>query len=298
MDHNERRGLALAICGFALLSTGDAVVKTMAGTWSPVAVAALRFSIGAVALSILLFRKEGLAGFRPRRPLLQLARGFCLAGATICFFSAIFVLPLATAMALTFVSPIIVALFSGPLLGERVRPAVWLVSVAALVGVGLILRPNFTALGWVTLLPLASATFFALMVVANRASAGQGSSLSMQAFIAIVATPFLIAAAAIGHSSGVDFLEVGVPDWTVIARCAIVAATASSAHWLTYLATERAGAATIAPTTYVQMLVATTLGYLIFSDIPDAMTLLGAAIIIGAGLVLWWRTPGAAPLDD
>ncbi|GMM93158.1 DMT family transporter [Qipengyuania sp. MTN3-11] len=298
MQTDERRGLMLAICGFALLSVGDAVVKTMAGAWSPVAVAALRFSIGAAGLCILLYRREGPAGFRPRNPLLQLARGFCVAGATICFFSAIFVLPLATAMALTFVAPIFVALLSGPLLGEKVRPAVWLVSPAALIGVVLILRPNLTTLGPVALLPLGSALFFALMVLANRASAGQGSALSMQAFIALGATPFLVAAAAIGHVSGAPMLAVGTPDWTVAARCAIVAVTASSAHWLVYLGTERAGAATIAPSTYVQMVVATVLGYLLFSDVPDALTLAGAAIIIGAGLVLWWRTPGSAPIDD
>lgn len=298
MHTDERRGLMLAIGGFALLSVGDAVVKTMAGMWSPVAVAALRFAIGAGVLSLLLFRAEGTAGFRPRNPLLQLARGFCLAGATICFFSAIFVMPLATAMALAFVSPVFVALFSGPLLGERVRPVVWLVSLVALGGVALILRPNLALLGWVALLPLGSALFFAMMVICNRASAGQGSALSMQAFIALVATPFLIAAAAIGHASGEPVLAVGMPDWTVVARCAIVAATASSAHWLTYLATERAGAATVAPTTYVQMLVATALGYLIFGDIPDALTLTGAAIVIGAGLFLWWSTPARVPIDD
>lgn len=298
MQQDDRSGLLLAASGFASLSVGDAIVKTMAGEWSPLAVAALRFTIGALGLATLLYLREGRGGFRPRNHWLQVGRGACLAGATLCFFSAIFAMPLATAMALAFVSPVFVAILSGPLLGEKVRPLVWLVSAIALCGVALILRPNLVALGLVALLPLASALFFALMVIMNRASAGQGSSLSMQAFIAMWATPFLILAAGLGHLSGLPSLVVGVPDWSVVARCALVALTASSAHWLAYLGTMRAGAATIAPVTYVQMLVATTLGYLMFGDVPDLATFVGAGIIIGAGLLLWSRTPARSPAKE
>ncbi len=295
MQHSERSGIILALTGFAVLSVGDAVIKTMAGEWSPLAVATLRFALGAVALSAMLGHREGGASFRPSHPWLQLARGICLAGATLCFFSAIFVMPLASAMALGFVAPVLVALLSGPLLGEKVRPAVWIASIVALCGVAMVLRPNLAQLGAVALLPLASAGFFSLMVIANRASAGQGSSLSMQAYIAIGAMPLLLIATIGGHFSGIEALAITPPDWTVIARCAVVAVTATTAHWLTYMGTMRAGAATIAPTTYVQMLVATFMGWWWFDDVPDALTLTGAGIIIGAGLILWWSTPSARP---
>ena len=295
MQQHERKGILLALAGFIFLSLGDAVIKTMAGEWSPVAVAALRYVLGAVALSGLLLCSEGTKGFRPSHPWLQLARGICVAGATLCFFSAIFVMPLATAMALAFVSPVLVAILSGPLLGERVRPIVWLVSALAMFGVVLVLRPSLAELGWVALLPLASASFFALLVIANRASAGQGSALSMQAYVAVVAAPPLILAALGGHFSGIESLAITMPDWTIIARCAVVAFTASMAHWLTYLGTMRAGAATIAPTSYVQMVVATLLGWWWFGDVPDLVTLAGAAVIILAGLILWRSTPKGGP---
>lgn len=291
MQQHERGGILLALAGFSILSLGDAVIKTMAGQWSPLAVAALRFTIGAIALSALLSKSEGRAGFRPSHPWLQVARGTCVAGASLCFFCAIYVMPLASAMALSFISPVLVALLSGPLLGEKVRPVVWLVSIVALSGVALVLRPSLSELGWVALLPLASAAFFALLVIANRASAGQGSALSMQAYVAAVAAPPLALAAIAGHVSGVESLRITTPDWTIIARCAVVALTASTAHWLTYLGTMRAGASTIAPTSYVQMLVATFMGWWWFDDVPDLATLGGAAIIIGAGLLLWWSTP-------
>lgn len=300
MQSSERSGILIALCGFALLSVGDAVVKTMAGEWSPLAVATLRFALGSAGLSLLLFVNEGRSAFRPKNPRLQVSRGFCLAAASLCFFSAVFVMPLATAMALAFVSPVIVALLSGPLLGEKVRPAVWAASIAALIGVSLVLRPNLAELGLPALLPLASAFFFALMIIANRASAGQGSALSMQVFMQIGAMPVLIIAAVGGHFSGIDSFEVTAPDWTIVARCAVVAVTASTAHWLAYIGTQRAGAATIAPMSYVQMLVATALGWWWFGDIPDVFTLAGATIIIGAGLLLWWTAPGepATPRAD
>ncbi len=293
MQDNERSGLMLAMTGFASLSVGDAVIKTMAGEWSPLAVGALRFTIGAVALSILLYHKEGAQGFRPSHPWLQLGRGFCLAAASLCFFCAIFLMPLASAMALAFVAPVLVALFSGPLLGEKVKLPTIIASAIALCGVVLVLRPNVAVLGLAAFLPLASAFFFSLMIIANRASGGQGSALSMQAFMALVAAPLLIVATAVGHYSGMPSLAVTMPDWSVLARCMIVAATASTAHWLVYLGTTKAGAATIAPTTYVQMLVAITLGWWWFDDAPDAITLTGAGIIIGAGLVLWRSTAPA-----
>ena len=68
MQQDERSGLLLALTGFALLSVGDAIIKTMAGQWSPLAVAALRFAIGAAALSALLLVTEGPAAFRPSKP--------------------------------------------------------------------------------------------------------------------------------------------------------------------------------------------------------------------------------------
>ena len=302
-DTDQRAGLLYALAGFAILSVGDAIIKTMAGQWSPVAIAALRFSAGAVGLSAILLMREGKAAFRPQRPGLQVFRGFCLAMATICFFSAIFFMPLAEATALIFVAPIFTAILSGAILKEKVLPVTWLASAIALGGVMLVLRPNLAEIGWVALLPLGSASFFSVMMIANRMVAAEGSSLSMQAFIAMFAAPILVLAAILGDVSGVPAFIAGWPSPDVVAKCLVVAVTASSAHWLVYIGTVRAGAAAVAPMSYVQLLVAIGLGWAWFDNAPDAVTLLGSAIIIGAGLIIWLagrrRLPDALrPISD
>ncbi len=287
MQHSEKSGLLLAIAGFAILSVGDAVVKTMSGAAPVTLVAALRFGIAAIVLAGLLAVKEGVAGFRPRNPWIQLGRGVFLAASTLAFFSAIYIMPLAEAVAIIFVSPLLTAVLSGPLLGERVRRPVWVASCFSLAGVFVILRPNFLELGWAALFPLVAALFFSLVIILNRASAGHGSALSMQFFMAAVAAPILAIAAFAARWAGIEGMDFGWPSLDLLLRCTFVALTASTAHFLTYLGTTRAGAAQIAPATYVQILVASLLGWWWFDNTPDLLTFLGAGVIIGAGLYLW-----------
>ena len=284
---SARSGLLYALCGFALLSIGDAVIKSIAGAWPGTAVAALRYSIGAIGLGTLLFLTEGRQGFAMPLPKLQWLRGFSVAMATICFFSSIFLMPLADATAIGFTSPMITAIFSAIFLHERTHATKWIAIFVAFGGVLMIMRPNVMELGWVALLPLAAAMSMAFMIIGNRAVAGTGSPLLMQFLVASLAVPFILGAAFIGHFSGVEALHVGVPDWTIIARCTLVAVTASFAHWLIYMATTRASAAEIAPMTYVQLLIAVGLGIMLFGDWPDLTSLAGAGIIVASGLILW-----------
>ncbi|MDY7097602.1 MAG: DMT family transporter [Pseudomonadota bacterium] len=292
---SSNSGFLYAVAGFVLLSIGDAVIKSMADDWPAVAVAALRFSIGALGLSVILWRTEGATAFVPTNPWLQLARGICLAFASLAFFSAIYIMPLAEAMAIAFLAPILTQIFAGLLLGEKVPAKVYAVSLIALAGVAIILRPNLALLGWGAVLPLVSAVFFSLLMVSNRASAGQSSSLAAQVFVAGCAAPILVLGAIAANFSGFEQLDFGWPDWDVVARCALVAVTASTAHWLAYIGTSKAGAAKVAPAIYVQIVVASLLGWLFFDNTPDIWTIIGAGLIIAAGLYLWRDGQKSAP---
>jgi drug/metabolite transporter (DMT)-like permease len=287
LRQNERAGLFFALAGFAVLSLGDAVIKSMAGLWSPVAVAALRFTIAAVGLGAFLLLREGAAGFRLAQPRAQFGRGAALAVSSTIFITSLFVLPLATATAIGFTAPMFTAILAALLLGEPLRRETLIASVVAFAGVLVILRPNLAEAGWWAVLPLFSAMTFSLLIIGNRHVAGTASALAMQFWVAAFATPILLLIAPLFALSGSPRFAIGWPEWSVIARCTFVAVSATCAHWLIYLGTSRAGAATVAPATYVQLLVATFLGWLWFDSHPDGMTLLGALIIIGSGLYLW-----------
>lgn len=290
-SHSARSGLIFALCGFALLSCGDAIIKSIAGAWPGTAVAALRYVIGTLGLGALLFLHGGRQAFALPQGKFQLLRGAAVAAATVFFFSSIFLMPLAEATAIGFTSPMITALLGAIILKERINSRTLLASLVAFAGVLTILRPNVAELGWAALLPLAAAISMSLVMIGNRAVAGAGPVLLMQFLIAAIAVPFLLFATLLGHLSGVPALHVGMPDWTIIARICVVAVTATTSHWLIFMGTTRASAAQVAPMTYVQLLMAMAFGVALFGDWPDLTSLLGSAIIIGSGLYLWHQKP-------
>lgn len=283
----RNNGFVIAAAGFAVLSCGDAVIKSMAGAWPVPAIAALRFALAVPLLACVVAVKDGPKAFAVQRPWLQCARGVMLAASSVVFFLSIFAMPLAEATAIVFVSPVITALASAFFLKEALHPRAWLASLLALIGVALVLRPNLAALGAVALLPLVSAMFFSAMMLLNRMAAGTGQPMALQWAMVSVAAPVVLVGAFLGHMSGVPSLAIGWPDNSVILRCALVAMTASLAHWLIFQGTMRASAANASQAVYVQLPVALTIDALLFRHYPDIMALTGAALIVAAGLSMW-----------
>ena len=205
---------------------------------------------------------------------------------------AVWIIPLSTATTIFFTQPMITAVLAAVLLGERARSSTWIATLAAFGGVFLALWPNFGTAGWGVLLPVVGGAGRSGGVIANRKAQGRGSILAMQYYMSVTALIVLTTATIAGHFSLENF-QVEVPHWSVLARCAIIGLTATVAQLLIFMGTVKAGAGTVAPMTYGQLLMATVLGYLFFNDTPDAIAFVGAAIIIGAGLFLWWK--GRAP---
>jgi drug/metabolite transporter (DMT)-like permease len=284
----------IAIGGFSLLSVGDAVVKSMAGEWPAPAVSALRYVFGALGLAAAVALRYGRAGFVFPRPWLQAGRGASVSLATICFFLGVMAMPLADATAIQFTSPIMTAIVAGVVLHERVPRAAWGAILLAFAGVLIVLRPNFMALGAAAFYPIWAALGMAFLITFNRKSAGDAPILVMQFVLALVAAPLLLAAASVLAFAGGPQFEIGRPSTEVILKCATVAFTASTGHLLIYWATVHAGAASVSPMTYVQLLVAAVLGWWWFGDVPDAAAFGGAALIIAGGLLLW-RSQGRQP---
>jgi drug/metabolite transporter (DMT)-like permease len=272
-------------------------VKSMAGQWPAPAVSALRYSFGAIGLAIWVGLRHGRAGFVMPRPALQLGRGAAVSVATICFFIGVMVMPLADATAIQFTSPVITALLAPIVLGERTTRATWLATLLAFAGVLVVLRPNVTALGAVALFPIGAAFGMSWLMMFNRKAAGAAPVMVMQLLLALVAAPLLIAAALVLGRLGL--FAIPVPSPVVVLKCLGVAVFATLGHTLIFAAVERADASVVAPMTYVQLLVAAGLGWLLFGDAPDAVGFAGAALIIAGGLLLWraqrLRDLGEAP---
>jgi drug/metabolite transporter (DMT)-like permease len=203
-------------------------------------------------------------------------------------FLAVWIMPLAEATTIAFTQPIITAVLAIVFLREPARPSTWLATLIAFVGVMIVLRPNFQAVGWGVLFPLMGATGMAVTIIANRKVAGTAGVLAMQYYMSVTAMIFLLAATAAGHFSEIPRFELHWPHWSVIARCAFIGVSATFAQWFIYMGTVKAGAGTVAPMTYGQLLTATTFGYVFFGEHPEPIALLGAAIIVGSGLFLWW----------
>ena len=279
--------LVLALAGFLSLAFGDAVVKSMAGDWPGTAVAALRYSFGGIGLALFVAIRHGRAGFVFPRPLLQIGRGAAVSLATICFFMGVMAMPLADATAIQFTSPIITAMLAPLVLRERTSIAILFATLLAFAGVLIVLRPNVMTLGAAALYPLGAAFGMSWLMILNRKAAGDAPVMVMQLLLAVTAVPVLIASAAILARTGGPAFAIGMPSAAVVAKCLVVAFLATFGHSLIYAAIVRATAATVAPMTYVQLLVAAALGWLWFGDPPDVATFAGAALIIAGGIWLW-----------
>lgn len=289
MKHQERSGLLWALAGFCTLSIGDAIVKGMAGEWPAPMMVLVRYIVGSIALGGLLAWKEGWQALKPPPMGLQWLRGAAISCSAIGMFMAVWIMPLAEATTIAFTQPMITAVLGMLFLREPARPSTWIATLIAFLGVLIVLRPGFNDAGWGVLFPLLGATGMAVTIIANRAVMGRASVLAMQYYMSITALVFLTFVVLAGHFSGIERFHVGVPDWTVVARCAFIGISASFAQWFIFMGTVRAGASTVSPMTYGQLLMAVLFGWLFFDDHPDGVSLLGALVIIGAGLYLWWN---------
>lgn len=287
MEQSDRAGLLFVLAGFSTLSIGDAIIKGMAGEWPATAMGATRYIVGTIALAILIVHRQGWPSLALPRAKLQWLRGTAISVSAMGMFMAVWIMPLAEATTIAFTQPIITALLAIIFLKERPRPATWIATFMAFVGVIIVLRPNFEAIGWGVLLPLLGATGMAVTIIANRAVTGTASILSMQYYMSVTAMIVLVGATIVGHASGVEALRMNWPHWSVVARCAFIGISATFAQWFIFMGTVKAGAGTVAPMTYGQLLTAVMLGWLFFGELPDAISLLGASIIVASGLYLW-----------
>ena len=212
-----------------------------------------------------------------RRIGLQVVRSFCLICAAFLFVNGLRLLPLAEANAIIFFAPILVAVLSAPLLGERVGRRRWIGVALGFAGTLIIIRPGSGIMHLAALFPLGAACFFALYQIATKRLSLTDSTMTtlfytgvVGAFMTSVAAPFF-------------WITPSAPEWFFLAMLGVLS---GSTHYCLIKAFEAAPAATVSPFIYSTLIWATLSGYVFFSDLPDMWAVVGAAIIAGSGLYI------------
>lgn len=266
----------LAMMGFASM---DAISKWMVAGYAIGQMMWIRYGVFCVFAWLVVRRKEGLVrAARSRRPWLQATRALLAVVESAVFVLAFNYLPLADTHAVAATSPLIVIALGAFFLGERVGAARWIAVAVGLAGVLMIVRPGFRTLDWPLLLPLLGALLWAGYQVMVRLCSRDDSpdtTLVWSAFIAFAATSFI---------GPWQWLWPDAFGWLLLLAMALLG---SLAHFALIKALDYAEAGAVQPYSYTLLVWVTLLGALVFGDIPDHWTLLGAAVIVASGLYTW-----------
>ncbi|WP_322889827.1 MULTISPECIES: DMT family transporter [unclassified Yoonia] len=282
-------GVALMI-GFCVTAPLlDVAAKLASGSIPVGQVTAARF-VGQCALMAPFVWMMGLSlrVARAQWPALIL-RAFFLLVSTFCFIAAISVMPLADALAIAFVAPFIVLLVGKFYLGEDVGPRRAGAALVGFVGVLLVIQPSFDAFGSVALFPLGTAVGFAFYILVTRGLSRRMHPVALQFHTGLVASVMCLPVLLLAQGTGSAMLDPVWPEGVAWLWLIGVGFFASLSHMMMTYALSLAPSATLAPLQYLELPVATLLGYLVFSDFPNALTLTGIGIIISAGLYMIHR---------
>lgn len=270
-------GIAMMLLGDFLFAVNDIVGKWLVATYAAGQVLLVRSIAPLIVLLPFVIRDGGRSLFVLERPRLQLARVVTATAELLFFYTAVAYLPLADVMTFYLAGPIYVAAVSPWLLGERVDRRQWLAIAAGFAGVVIVLAPSGGVFGWPSLVSLAGALCYAMMVVQSRQLRGTPDKV-------------LVFWQTIGALIG--GLVTGPAHWltpTLVdaALLAMLGVVAMLAHVCIARSLKLAPAAVVAPIQYSLLLWGILFGYLVFGDRPRPMMLIGAAIIIAAGLALY-----------
>jgi drug/metabolite transporter (DMT)-like permease len=273
-------GIALMLAGIAGFAVMDATIKWLVADYHVVQVAALRSWFGLPLLCLFALRGGGLKRLKTGRPGVHFGRYLLVLGLTFCFFWALSQMKLVDAIAISFAAPIFITALSMPLLRESVGLHRWLAVGIGFAGVLVMLRPGFGVFQWAALVVLLSVVFYALLMITTRAFKNTESSASLMLYpqLGMSLTGILLA----------PFFWIA-PDLLDLALFALAGAFGSIGVMCVTHAFRLGPAAVITPFEYSALIWATLLGYLLWDELPDGITLLGATIVVASGLYIVYR---------
>jgi len=267
--------------GVAMFPFMNAAVKLLGARYPVSEIVWARFTGHLVVMLLVFLPHYGRRLLAPRRPGVQIARSLLMLVSNMMFVVAIARVPLATASAIGFTSPLIVTALSVPLLRESVGIRRWSAVLIGFAGALLVIRPGSGLHDPAVLLLLLSSAAYALYQIATRWVSFYDEAPTGIVFSALLGSLVM--------SLVLPFVFVLPRNPFDLALLLSLGLLGGAGHYLVIRAFQLAPAAVIAPLGYVELIGTTTLGYLIFDNFPDLWTWVGAAIIIASGLYIALR---------
>lgn len=271
-------GIAFMALGVSVVPMMDGIAKGLADDYAVLQIVWARFAFHLLwLLPFLLWHGHGRSVLAPRLPALQILRGVFLLGATVCYFSAIALMPIADALALLFISPMVVTLLAPIVLGERVGIWRWSAVVAGFIGALIVVRPGFGVFQTASVLALGAGVLHGCYLLTTRRLAGSTNPMVTLFYTGAIGL------LGISLAMPVVWVPPTPVDWSWMV---VMGGLAAGGHFLIIKGFERAPAPVVAPVAYAEIVAATAVGWFAFGDFPAAWTWVGIVVIVTSGLVI------------
>jgi drug/metabolite transporter (DMT)-like permease len=282
MQNNTRAGIWLMIATALIFAAQDGLSRYLADQYNVYVVVMIRYWFFAAFVIAISARKRGglRAVIKTTQPLLQTLRGALLAAEICVMVTAFTILGLVESHAVFACYPLLVAALSGPVLGEKVGWRRWTAIAIGFFGVLIILEPGVKVFTPAAIIPLVSAFMFALYGLLTRYAARKDTT----------ATSFFWT----GVTGAVIMTAVGIPNWEPMTQSdgilmAILCVTGALGHFTLIKCYEVAEASAVQPFAYLQLVFASAIGLTLFSEVMEPNVMIGATIVVLAGLFTLWR---------
>ncbi len=279
---SKTRGIVLVLIATCLFAIHDGTSKYLISFFAIPVLIWARYLVNVLIVLVAAGPRMGRELIVTRRPSLMILRAMMLVGVSIFFQNALKKMPLAEATALAFMTPLIVALLAGPILGEKVRLKAWLATIAGFFGVLLIARPGGAMSATGVVYALSSALCFATYQVLTRKLSSTEPAMRLLFYTALLGTLSMSVIVPAYWSAEMPSLKHAL-------MITSLGFSATIGHFLLIRAFHITLASTLAPLLYSQLVWAMLLGIILFGHLPDLLTLAGMLIIGASCLSLVWR---------
>lgn len=274
------QGVALMLCAIFMFSIMDAIAKGLTASYPAPMVVWARYA-SQTLLAFLVLAPWLSKLLRTKYPGLQLLRSSLLFGATIFFFISFSRIPLGAATAVFQLAPLVITALSVFILKETVGLRRWAGVLTGLIGALIIIRPGSDLFTWYAVLPCAAAFCYAGYTIATRFLGAEESHWTSFLYTALIGT--------VVASAFLPFVWTPIERPSDLIQMMAMGAVGGVGHLCIILALMRVQASVLAPFGYFTILFNTFWGYALFSEMPDRWAILGALVIVGAGLYVWQR---------